>query len=391
MRDAVGLRMEADVHLGAFLSGGIDSSVVVALMQSPSRRPIKTFTIGFDVPGYNEAEHAKSIAAHLGTEHTELYLSPQDTIKVVPDLSHIWNEPFADSSQIPALLLSRMTRKHVTVSLSGDGGDELFCGYNRYGQGYALHKRLRHLPQPVQKGLARALSMAPVHAIDRGKQYMPRRLRYPALGDRLRKLGDVLAHAEGHSLYRTLVSQFQTPEALSQGATEAKAVLSHPETWPELAEFREVMMYLDTMTYLPGDILTKVDRASMAVSLEARVPLLDHRLIEFAWSMPFEMTQQQGQMKWALQQILSCHVPRAMFDRPKMGFGVPIEHWLSGPLRDWAEDLLSEASLQRSGLLESAPLRKMWAEHCSVKHRWHHQLWTVLMFLAWHRETESAG
>lgn len=383
LKTAIGMRMEADVPLGGFLSGGIDSSAIVALMQAQSSRPVRTFTIGFGVPGFNEAECAKAVASHLGTDHEEVYLTPGDALDVVADLPRVWDEPFADSSQIPTLLLSRMARRHVTVALSGDAGDEVFCGYNRYGQGYDLHKSLRRLPGPLRKGVASLFRTIPAHAIDRLMTLMPDSLRYQALGDRLSKLSDTLDCPGGAEFYRMLTSLMPAPERFVHGGHEPRTLVSLPETWPALDDFREVMMYLDTMTYLPGDILTKVDRASMAASLEVRTPFLDHELVEFAWTIPLSMKMNDGETKWALREVLRHHVPGSLIDRPKSGFAVPIEHWLSGPLRGWAEDLLSRDRLARDGLLDVDAVRVLWNDHVSGKKRNHHQLWTVLMLNAW--------
>jgi asparagine synthase (glutamine-hydrolysing) len=383
LRDAVKGRMAADVPLGAFLSGGFDSTLVAALMQSQSNKPIKTFTIGFHEKGYNEAVHAKAVAKHLGTDHTELYVTPQEAIAVIPKLASIWDEPFADSSQIPTLLVSELARKHVTVSLSGDGGDELFCGYNRYTQGYQVWNKLRLLPAPMRNILANTINILPGHVLESMQKILPKRLQVAHLVDRLPKLADVIRQGDGDSYYYHLISHWKNPEEIVINGKEPLTLFNNSKNTPKLPGLRERMMYLDSMTYLPDDILTKVDRASMAVSLEARVPLLDHRVVEFAWQLPMSMKYKDGQSKWALREVLYRYVPRKLMERPKMGFGVPIDEWLRGPLREWGEELLSEKRLREEGFFDPVPIRQMWQEHVSGKRRWHYQLWDVLMFQAW--------
>lgn len=383
LRDAVGRRMAADVPLGAFLSGGYDSTTVAALMQAQSDRPVKTFTIGFHEQGYNEATHARAVAKHLGTEHTELYVTPEEAMGVIPKLPSIYDEPFSDSSQIPTFLVSQLARKHVTVSLSGDGGDELFYGYGRYFKAVKIWEALNRLPMPLRRAASALLAHAPAKMLEKGMGILPKRFRINHFADRLPKLAEVLAHPHGEAFYRELVSHAKRPEQLVIGATEPDTILSKPDRLPELPGLRERMMYLDMMTYLPDDILTKVDRASMAVSLEARVPLLDHRVVEFAWRVPTAFKCRDGEGKWLLRQVLYRYVPRELMERPKMGFGVPIEHWLRGSLRAWAEELLDERRLREQGFFDPTPIRQMWKEHLSGERRWHYYLWDVLMFQAW--------
>lgn len=383
LRDAVRRRMAADVPLGAFLSGGYDSTTIAALMQSQSDRPVKTFTIGFHEEGYNEAMHAKAVAKHLGTEHTELYVSPEQAMAVIPRLPGIYDEPFSDSSQIPTFLVSQLARQHVTVSLSGDGGDELFYGYGRYFTADSIWNKIGRVPAPLRRTLASLIARTPARGLEKSMALLPRRLRIPHLSDRLPKLAEILAHPDSQSFYRHFVSHASKPDELVLGAKEPDTILNRPDWMPDLPGFRERMMYLDEMTYLPDDILTKVDRASMAVGLEARVPLLDHRLVEFAWRVPSEFKYRNGQAKWLLRQVLYRYVPQGLMDRPKMGFGVPIEHWLRGPLREWAEELLGERRLREEGFFDPVPIRRMWQEHVSGKRRWHYYLWDVLMFQAW--------
>ncbi len=383
LRDAVKLRMQSDVPLGAFLSGGYDSTTVVAMMQQQSEKPVHTFSIGFDEDEYNEAEYAKAVAQHLNTNHTELYVSSQQAIDVIPKLPSIWDEPFSDCSQIPTYLVSKLARQQVTVCLSGDGGDELFCGYNRYVMGYRLWRMLKTLPPSARKTLSFMLARTPGNKLHKLMQFLPQNMRIPHISDRLPKLAETLQYQSDETFYQNLISHWKNPEDIVIKGYEPSSILNNPQQLPEFIDFQEQMMYLDSMTYLPGDILTKMDRASMAVSLEARIPLLDHNLVEFAWQVPTSQKYKDGQGKWLLRQVLYRYVPKKLMDRPKMGFGVPIEQWLRGPLREWAEELLDEKRIKNENILNPQPIRKMWEEHLSGKHRWHYQLWDVLMFQAW--------
>ena len=387
LRNAIASQMVADVPLGAFLSGGIDSSTIVALMQVQSARPIQTFTIGFHEEGYDEAASARAIASHLGTAHTELYVTPREAMAVIPDLPRLYDEPFGDSSQIPTFLVAQLARRSVTVSLSGDGGDELFGGYNRYFWASRIWQRIHWMPAPVRRAFARSLTrLSPArwntafHAVDR---LLPASWRYANPGDKVHKLAEILGVGSPEELYRGLVSLWRHPAALVVDGSEPRTVLDDPSRWADLAEFEHRMMYLDLLTYLPDDILVKIDRAAMGVSLETRVPLLDHRVIEFAWRLPLSLKIRDGRGKWPLREILQRHVPAALVDRPKMGFGVPIDAWLRGPLRPWADDLLAADRLRREGFLDPEPVQAKWREHLSGGRNWSYHLWNVLMFQAW--------
>lgn len=384
---AIDEQMVADVPLGALLSGGLDSSTVVALMQARGRRPVRTFTIGFAEGNYDEAVHARAVARYLGTEHTELYVDPTQARDIIPRLPDIYDEPFADSSQIPTALVCALTRQHVTVCLSGDAGDELFAGYNRYFWATSLWRRLGRVPPGLRKMLADALSAVPVGAYNNFfgtfGSMLPARLRVSNPGDKLHKLAEVIGAPSPEALYRELVSQWRGALPL-HGIAEPSTLVADPDRWPVLPGFSERMMAVDTLSYLPDDILVKVDRAAMATGLETRVPFLDARVIDFAWSLPFRQKVRNGQGKWLLRQLLYRHLPAQLVERPKQGFGVPIEHWLRGPLRDWAEDLLSPTALSEDGLLEPAPIRAMWKRHLSGRNV-QYALWNVLMYQAWRR------
>jgi len=387
LRRAVGLRMHADVPLGAFLSGGIDSSLVVALMAVQATSAVRTFTIAFDHAGYDEADEARAVAAHLGTEHHELLVTADDALDTVAALPHIYDEPFGDSSQIPTAVLARLTRAHVTVALSGDGGDELFGGYNRYAWAERFWRRVEPVPRPLRHLAGAALGSVPAAWWDRGFASAGRvvaplgRLRMP--GTKLAKVARALPAADLHATYVALASHSQDPGRLVPGAVEPPTLLSRPALWPAGAEGVEHMMFLDTMTYLPDDILAKVDRATMAASLEGRMPFLDPAVAALAWRLPTDMKVRAGTGKWLLRRLLHRYVPAALVERPKAGFGVPLAAWLRGPLRSWAGALLERARIEREGYLDAQSVDRLWRQHLTGRADRSYELWDVLMFEAW--------
>jgi len=390
LKAAVRAQMMADVPLGAFLSGGVDSSTIVALMQAQSSRPVKTFSIGFHEDEFNEAEYAKAVARHLGTEHTELYVTADQVRSAIPRLQTMYDEPFSDSSQLPTFLVSQLAREHVTVSLSGDAGDELFCGYNRYQFAAKLWKTVDAGPLPLRRLAAKGLTSISVESWNRTAKilarFLPRSMRFANTGDKMHKGADVLASASLDALYLGLVSHWEDPASLVIGGNEPLTLLKgNVPLFPGLDGIQR-MMGLDLLTYLPDDILVKVDRAAMSVSLETRIPFLDHRVVEFALSLPQSMKLRDGVTKWALRQVLYRYVPKALIERPKMGFGVPIGDWLRGPLREWAEALLAESRLRAEGFFNPAEVRKKWNEHLSGQRNWQYQLWDVLMFQSWNEQ-----
>lgn len=390
---AVKRRMVADVPLGAFLSGGIDSSTIVALMQAQSTRPVKTFTIGFWESDYNEAKDAAKVARHLRTEHHEIYLSSSECINTIQRLAEIYDEPFGDSSQIPTTLVSEFTRRHVTVALSGDSGDEFFGGYNRYFWSERLWNRFQRFPLGMRTLGRDAIKSISARSWERlvgaSNHFVPRRFRVRGGGDKMHKLARILNAKSPEALYLELVSNPQWAVSVLTHAGSLKNPFAPWEGSTELLQNIERMMFLDQMTYMTDDILCKVDRASMSTGLEARVPFLDNELVDFAWSLPMSLKIRGGVGKWPLRQLLKRYVPEELFERPKMGFGIPVGDWLRGPLRDWAEDLLSVPSVQDGGWLNVDVVRRHWAEHLEGRRNVVHQLWPILMFLSWKRKWMS--
>jgi asparagine synthase (glutamine-hydrolysing) len=384
LKSAIQQQMMADVPLGAFLSGGVDSSLVVALMQAQSTQPVKTFTIGFNEQGYNEAVYAKAVAEHLGTDHTELYVTAGQAMAVIPRLPGLYDEPFSDSSQIPTFLVSQLAKQHVTVSLSGDAGDELFCGYNRYVMTADLWHKIALLPMPLRRLLAKGIRSVSPDSWNGLTRFLPlsKSTRPVNIGDKLHKGAGVLTSKNSNELYAHFITHWLDSTSVVIDGLSLPTLVTE---LPRLTGLNDIerMMALDCMTYLPGDILVKVDRAAMGVSLESRVPFLDHRVVEFAWQLPQSLKLRDGQSKWALRQVLYRYVPKELIERPKMGFGVPIDAWLRGPLRDWAEALLDETRLRNEGFFHPAPIRQKWQEHLSGQRNWQYHLWDVLMFQAW--------
>jgi len=382
--DAVRGQMLADVPLGAFLSGGIDSSTIVALMQAQSSRRVRTFSIGFKEPEYDESGHARLVAEHLGTDHTELIVRSDDALELIPRIPAVYDEPFADPSQLPTFMVAQLARRHVSVALSGDAGDELFAGYNRYFVGARAWAHISRVPRSLRRCIAGGLLTLSPASWNRlaavARPITPSRYRVRMVGDKIHKIAGVLACRDSDELYERLVSQWWN-EPLVLDCRHLGSILGRQRL--AMSNLTHRMMLLDATTYLPDDILVKVDRAAMAVSLETRVPMLDHRVFEFAWRLPMRMKVRDGLGKWLLRQLLHRYVPRRVFERPKMGCGVPIDAWLRGPLREWAEHLLGESRLQVEGFLDAGVIRRRWQEHLSGVRNWQYQLWNVLMFEAW--------
>ena len=386
-------QMVADVPLGALLSGGVDSTAIVSMMQANSTRPVRTFTIGFDEKQYDEATHARAVAKHLGTEHTELRLQGTDALDLVPQLSTMYDEPFADSSQLPTRMVMGLAKKHVTVALSGDGGDELFGGYNRYVHGPRTWNKIGWMPRGLRRAAGAGLTVLPADIVNRLFGRMAGLLGIAQPGDKAHKLGARLNSVQSaDDLNVSLVSEWSGHPGLVVGGAIPANLLDDRSRWPRLDSPVQRMMALDGLTYLPDDILVKVDRASMAVSLETRAPFLDHQVVEFAWSLPMHMKIREGQGKWILRRLVDRHVPSSLMNRPKMGFGIPLDQWLRGSLREWAESLISKERLAREGFFDPKPIRTAWLRHQSGQASNGYRLWSVLMFQAWlENENQTNG
>ena len=388
LRKSVASRMVADVPLGAFLSGGYDSTLVVAMM-SQSASEVKTFTIGMQEEGFNEADHAREVARHLGTSHTELIVTADDALALIPQMPRTYCEPFGDASQIPTCLVASLARKHVTVALSGDGGDELFGGYNRHFWASPIWGKLERLPAWLRSALGRLLKSATVKQLDFAysilRGILGRAQRTSRPGEKLHKLASVMHAKSPVEFYQLLTSAIQQPNKLLVSGSEPLDKITDSAKHASVANFADLMMYLDTITYLPDDILTKVDRATMAVSLEARVPLLDHELVEHAWRMPQHMKIRNGEGKWALKQIVHRYVPEKLMKRPKMGFSIPIDHWFRGKLKSYTESILLSPQMEKRGYFNSAVVRQMLTEHQALQKDHSLRLWSLLMLELWHR------
>lgn len=387
IKESVRMRLLSDVPIGIFLSGGIDSSTIAALMQDASSQPIRSFSIGYRETKFNEADHAAAVARHLGTEHTEFHVTPSDAMEVIPQLPHIYDEPFSDPSQIPTFLVSKLARRHVTVSLTGDGGDELFCGYVRHIWGKRMSDRMRLFPARTRRLISSALTAFSPDRWDSIVRvfihFLPDVFRHEMPGERIHKLAEVLAADSGEAFYRVLTSHWKNPERIVIRSVEPSTILTDRTRWAKLPDLTSSMFFWDMAFYLPDDILVKVDRASMAYNLEIRPPFLDHRLVELAWRIPLSLKLRKGEGKWILRQILFKYIPRKILKRPKMGFGVPIDSWLRGPLRGWAEDLLDESRIRREGFFDARAVRQTWLEHLSGRYNRQYHVWDILMFQAW--------
>ncbi|MDC0940521.1 asparagine synthase (glutamine-hydrolyzing) [Candidatus Pelagibacter sp.] len=383
LKNSIKKQILSDVPIGAFLSGGIDSSIVVALMQSQSNYPIKTFTIGFEDDNYSEAKYAKKISKHIGTDHTELYISPKKALDIIPKLPLIYDEPFSDSSQIPTFLVSELAKKQVKVALSGDGGDELFCGYNRHLIINKFENIINYMPLDLRKIISFLLKTISPKNWTKISKILPGLNRHVNLGDKIYKVANIISANSSHEIYQRLCSHWQNPSEIVKNSEEPKTLLSEFKNNLKELNSQQQMMVMDFLTYLPDDILVKIDRAAMSTSLETRAPFLDHKLIEYVWKIPHHLKFRNNKGKWILRKILNKYIPKDLTERPKMGFAIPIDYWLRGELKDWAESLLNEKNLEQQGYFNSKLIRKKWTEHLSGKKNWQSDLWDILMFQAW--------